>query len=347
MAFTYTGNRALTNVPNNINTNDGFAFLLFDINQGFKLVVPEINDYVTYFRDIDDTGDADGVENTASATVVLQQNKARKISGTIPENANIVKIGSDFYNIQNYISKDTIALDRVVSRIIVTGVTEASPAVLTTEDDHGLSVDDPVRITSIFDTGTTPYPLGDGGADSGIFPDVTYYVGTVPTTTTFTLSSTTSNANPIEVTSAGNSSLQVLPVLSLFKLKFDADSIEDTIIGKVNKNSTVYEFEPFFVSKNIDNRIGESANTASTLDKDDANDAVIATGNITVPSGEFSPRDVVIIMGGGTARTITRGSGLAMYFGGTDSASVTLNANGIMSVTFETASKCYVSGDIT
>jgi len=52
-------------------------------------------------------------------------------------------------------------------------------------------------------------------------------------------------------------------------------------------------------------------------------------------------------MGGGTTRTITRGTGLAMYFGGTDSASVTLNANGIMSVTFETASKCYVSGDIT
>ncbi len=346
MAFTYTGNRALTNVPNNINSTDGFAFLLFDINQGFKLVVPEVGDFVTYFRDVDDTGDADGVENTASATVILQQNKAKKISGTIPKDASIVKIGSDFYNVQNYIDSDTIALDRVVKRIIVTDITEASPGVFTTDEEHGLSVDDPIRFISLYDTDGVSYPIGDGSADTGIKPGTTYYVGTVPSTTTLTISSTTSNANPIEILEEGTASLQIAPELSLFKLKFDADKIEDTIIGKVNKNNTTYEFEPFFVSKNIDNRIGEPANTTGTLTKDDANDAIIATGDITVPSGVFSPRDVVIIMAGGTSRTITRGTSLAMYFGGTDSASVTLNANGIMSITFETASKCYVSGDI-
>ena len=350
MAFTYTGNRALTNIPNNINTTDGYAFLLLDINQGFKLVTPVITDFVTYFKDVDDTADADGVENTAVATVVLQQNKAIKISGTIPDALNIVKIGTDFYNIQNYINKDSIALDRVVSRIVITNITEADPAVFTSDTDHGLSVDDPIRFISIYDTGNDPYPIGDGTADTGVLPGVTYYVGTTPTTSTFTISSTTSNANPIEVISAGTGSLQVLPVLSLFRLKFDADKIEDTIIGKVNKNSSTYEFEPFFVVKDIDNRIDESANTTGTLTVDDANDTVIASGDITVPPGIFSPRDTIIIMAGGTSRTITRGTGtpnLQMYFGGTDTASVTLDANGIMSVAFETADKCYVSGDIS
>ena len=83
-----------------------------------------------------------------------------------------------------------------------------------------------------------------------------------------------------------------------------------------------------------------SALNAST----DANTVVIASANLTVPTG-FNVRDVVIVLAGASNRTITRGSGLAMYLDGTNEASVTLKANGMMSIVYETSSKCVISGN--
>ena len=95
----------------------------------------------------------------------------------------------------------------------------------------------------------------------------------------------------------------------------------------------------------IQARVVASANTSSTLGVGDENSVVIATGTITVPSATFTARDVIIITAGSSNRTINRGSGLAMYLNGTDESSVTLAANGMMSVVFETASKCIISGN--
>ena len=95
----------------------------------------------------------------------------------------------------------------------------------------------------------------------------------------------------------------------------------------------------------IQARTVASTNTSSTLGAGDENSVVIATGTITVPSATFTARDVIIITAGSSNRTINRGSGLAMYLNGTDESSVTLAANGMMSVVFETASKCIISGN--
>ena len=87
---------------------------------------------------------------------------------------------------------------------------------------------------------------------------------------------------------------------------------------------------------------GRSTATLSTAT--DANTVVIASGGITVPTG-FTARDVVIVLAGASNRTITRGGGLAMYLDGTNEASVTLKANSMMSIVYETSSKCVISGN--
>ena len=79
----------------------------------------------------------------------------------------------------------------------------------------------------------------------------------------------------------------------------------------------------------------------------DANTVVFANGDITIPSGTFTGRDIVIISTGSTSRTITRGSGLAMFFNGSNTASVTLAANSTMAVLFRTSTDCHVFGNLT
>lgn len=68
-------------------------------------------------------------------------------------------------------------------------------------------------------------------------------------------------------------------------------------------------------------------------------------GNVTVPTATAGANGV--LCGDGSARTITRGSGLTMYVNGSNSASATLAARGVASVLFTTASVCYVSGDVS
>jgi hypothetical protein len=68
-------------------------------------------------------------------------------------------------------------------------------------------------------------------------------------------------------------------------------------------------------------------------------------GNVTVPTATAGANGV--LCGDGTARTITRGTGLTMYVNGSNVASATLAARGVASVLFTTASVCYVSGDVS
>lgn len=94
-------------------------------------------------------------------------------------------------------------------------------------------------------------------------------------------------------------------------------------------------------------RLGRSTETTGTLTDVSANKKILATGGITLPNGVFASEDTILIDGNGTARTITRGSGVTMYVAGVDSATATLAANGLMGVSWRTASICLLSGAVS
>ena len=87
--------------------------------------------------------------------------------------------------------------------------------------------------------------------------------------------------------------------------------------------------------------------TRTTLTAADANTVVFADSDLTVPASTFTGRDIVIISTGNTSRTITRGSGLSMFFEGSNTASVTLPSNSTMSVLFRTATDCHIFGNLS
>lgn len=90
-----------------------------------------------------------------------------------------------------------------------------------------------------------------------------------------------------------------------------------------------------------------STTTTGTLVAADADTVVTCTGGVTIPASVFSARQIVIIDGNGSARTITRGVGLTMLFNGVDTASVTLTGTGTMGVYFRSATVCIVTGAIS
>lgn len=94
-------------------------------------------------------------------------------------------------------------------------------------------------------------------------------------------------------------------------------------------------------------RIPLSSETSGTLTTASANKKINASGGITLPASVFTADDAIIIDGNGTARTITRGSGLTMYVNGTDSATATLTANGVMGVTYRSATVCILTGNVS
>jgi hypothetical protein len=92
-------------------------------------------------------------------------------------------------------------------------------------------------------------------------------------------------------------------------------------------------------------RTGPSS--SGTLVAGDANKAIPALGDITLPANVMTARDTILIDGNGTARTITRGAGLTMLFNGVDTASVTLTATGTMGVYYRATTLCIVTGAIS
>lgn len=94
-------------------------------------------------------------------------------------------------------------------------------------------------------------------------------------------------------------------------------------------------------------RVPASSETSGTLTAASANRLVEASGNITLPASVFAARDVIIIDGNGSNRTITRGAGLTMLFAGVDTATVTLAGTGTMGVYYRSATTCIVTGAIS
>lgn len=101
------------------------------------------------------------------------------------------------------------------------------------------------------------------------------------------------------------------------------------------------------VTGSVRGRIPLSSETSGTLTVVSANAKINASGGITLPASVFTADDAIIIDGNGTARTITRGSGLTMYVNGTDSATATLAANGVMGVTYRSATVCILTGNVS
>jgi hypothetical protein len=91
---------------------------------------------------------------------------------------------------------------------------------------------------------------------------------------------------------------------------------------------------------------GNLTTTSGALVAADANCAGTLTGNITLPSGVFAAQRIQVLDAGASARTITRGSGLAMYVNGVDVASATLGANKSMGVFWRSGTECVLSGGV-
>lgn len=94
-------------------------------------------------------------------------------------------------------------------------------------------------------------------------------------------------------------------------------------------------------------QIALSTETSGTLTSASANKKILASGGITLANAVFAAQDAIVIDGNGTARTITRGASVTMYVNGTDSATATLTANGIMTVHWRTASVCILAGNVS
>lgn len=95
-------------------------------------------------------------------------------------------------------------------------------------------------------------------------------------------------------------------------------------------------------------RIPDASVTTGTLTAaGNANRQARLTGNITMPASVFTQGDSGILMAGGSARTVTRGSGLAMYVNGSNVASATLSAFGVVGFIYYTNSAVFLTGDVS
>lgn len=91
-------------------------------------------------------------------------------------------------------------------------------------------------------------------------------------------------------------------------------------------------------------RVPRAAQTTGTLVVASADSVVSLTGNATIPASVFPADTIILIAAGSANRTLSRGAGLVMMHNGADTASVTANANTVVSVWFETTTKCVVTG---
>lgn len=90
-----------------------------------------------------------------------------------------------------------------------------------------------------------------------------------------------------------------------------------------------------------------SSETNGTLSIASKNRVVNCSSGVTLPNSVFGEGQWQLLKAGSASRTITRGSGVAMYVNGTDSASATLSVRGLAGVYWESASACYLTGDVT
>ena len=89
------------------------------------------------------------------------------------------------------------------------------------------------------------------------------------------------------------------------------------------------------------------SSVSGTLIASHANRILQLTGNITIPNSVFKAGDITILNPNSAGRTITRGSGVTMYVGGANVASATAAIRGTVGIRWESASICYLTGDVS
>jgi hypothetical protein len=90
-------------------------------------------------------------------------------------------------------------------------------------------------------------------------------------------------------------------------------------------------------------RAATSSETSGVLTVASANRQITASGAITVPAGVFAAGDIVLIDGGGAARTITQGVGMTMRWNG-GTGNRTLAHDGLMVLRFRNSAECVIGG---
>lgn len=327
-------------------TTPGQDYLIDD-----TITVPAANVGSTSADVTFDVASLDGLNGTVVGTAALFNNVLYKVSGSLPFGKNIIKVGDTFHKQIGAIDADSITIDNAIKNVFTTNVTAADPTLIAAPN-HGLSAGDPIRFKSVYVETDTPYPLGDGTANSGIDPERTYYVDSVNlATNSFQILDQVGGDN-ISVETTTKSSMAILPVKEVRELVFDTTPEKSTIMAKAIKKfdgtNTTYEVEPYFVQKVIDNKIDESVTTSGDLKKVDANTNVFATGNLNVPANIFQQGDAISVLAGAASRNIVPTGGMTMYYDGTAAGSgVTLAARGTMSILFESATVCYVMGNLS
>jgi len=103
-----------------------------------------------------------------------------------------------------------------------------------------------------------------------------------------------------------------------------------------------------FTATSVRSKVPVDGASTGTLTSSNINAGINLSGDITIPSTIGSAQDTIgPLNSGGASRTITRGSGLSMYVNGTNVASCTLAARGLAVIWFQSATVCYVTGDVS
>jgi len=222
------------------------GYIAFDADSGFKVLLEVTLNGNSYFKDIT-TGTSSNLTTVAS-TVIANGSYVRDISSTGSSDSTgnfssladqvgaSIKVGDIWLRITKFINNSLIAVDKTVSLNKVTaGFTVASPSIISTTLPHGFSVDDEIAF------------LATGALPTGISEKVRYYVGTIPSTTTFTVSTTASNGTPVAVTASSPiENHAIVSVNSLLIPAYVPDKYADSIIAKVTNNAGTYELEPYY-----------------------------------------------------------------------------------------------------
>jgi hypothetical protein len=127
-----------------------------------------------------------------------------------------------------------------------------------------------------------------------------------------------------------------------------------TTIDEIEFNATAFDFNGAMdvsgalEAASVRSKVPVDGASTGTLTSANINAGINLSGNITIPSTIGSAQDTIgPLNSGGASRTITRGSGLSMYVNGTNVASCTLAARGLAVIWFQSATVCYVTGDVS
>lgn len=203
--------------------------------------------------------------------------------------------------------------------------------------------------------GNTMWHAGNDGAGSGLDADTLDGVqgsgfAQLASSNTFTGTSQIFRANSVLLdvyVNTGSGGTGTPGIRLRTDSRYDEIQFNSAGMWFVLNTTGTPQYMKFDTSGGLQARVAASSETSGTLTSASANKQITAAGGITIPASVFAAGDCILIDGGGTARTITRGSGLTMYKAGSDSATATLAANGVMGVRFRSATVCVLTGDVT